>query len=87
MKGESREAKGHETTGGGRTWYGKRKTLTPLLKREKISLNDCINDAFIVKVQTFNIAIAHKDSMLLRRGKDRKFRDLCLLIKSMTRGR
>ena len=55
MKGESREAKGHETTGGGRTWYGKRKTLTPLLKREKISLNDCINDAFIVKVQTFNI--------------------------------
>ena len=37
MKGESREAKGHETTGGGRTWYGKRKTLTPLLKREDFS--------------------------------------------------
>ena len=68
MKGESREAKGHKTTGGGRTWYGKRKTLTPLLKREKISLNDCINDAFIVKVQTFNIAIAQMDSMLLSKG-------------------
>ena len=40
----------------------------PLLKREKISLNDCINDAFIVKVQTFNIAIAHMDSMLLSKG-------------------
>ena len=24
MKGGSREAKGHKTTGGGRTWYGKR---------------------------------------------------------------
>ena len=72
MKGESREAKGHKTTGDGRTWYGKRKTLTPppppLLKREKISLNDCINDAFIVKVQTFKIAIAHMDSMLLSKG-------------------
>ena len=40
----------------------------PLLKREKISLNDCINDAFIVKVQTFKIAIAHMDSMLLSKG-------------------
>ena len=30
MKGGSREAKGHKTTGGGRTWYGKRETLTPL---------------------------------------------------------
>ena len=40
----------------------------PLLKREKIYLNDCINDAFIVKVQTFKIAIAHMDSMLLSKG-------------------
>ena len=30
MKGGSREAKGHKSTGGGRTWYGKRETLTPL---------------------------------------------------------
>ena len=30
MKGESREIKGHKSTGGGRTWYGKRETLTPL---------------------------------------------------------
>ena len=29
MKGRSREAKGHKSTGGGRTWYGKRETLTP----------------------------------------------------------
>ena len=29
MKGESREIKGHKSTGGGRTWYGKRETLTP----------------------------------------------------------
>ena len=30
MKGESREIKGHTSTEGGRTWYGKRETLTPL---------------------------------------------------------
>ena len=30
MKGGSREVKGHKSTGGGRTWYGKRKTLVPL---------------------------------------------------------
>ena len=30
MKGGSREVKGHKSTGGGRTWYGKRKTLAPL---------------------------------------------------------
>ena len=30
MKGESREIKGHKSTEGGRTWYGKRETLTPL---------------------------------------------------------
>ena len=30
MKGGSREAKGLKGTGGGRTWYGKRETLTPL---------------------------------------------------------
>ena len=29
MKGESREIKGHKSTGGERTWYGKRETLTP----------------------------------------------------------
>lgn len=29
MKGESREAKGHKSIGGGRTWYGKRETLMP----------------------------------------------------------
>ena len=26
MKGGSREAKGHKSTGGGRMWYGKRET-------------------------------------------------------------
>ena len=30
MKGGSREAKGHKSIGGGRTWYGKRETLMPL---------------------------------------------------------
>ena len=30
MKGGSREAKGLKSTGGRRTWYGKRETLTPL---------------------------------------------------------
>ena len=30
MKGGSREAKELKSTGGGRTWYGKRETLTPL---------------------------------------------------------
>ena len=30
MKGGSREAKGLKSTGGGRTWYGKWETLTPL---------------------------------------------------------
>ena len=30
MKGGSREAKGHKSMGDGRTWYGKRETLTPL---------------------------------------------------------
>ena len=30
MKGESREAKGHKSTGDGRTWHGKRETLTSL---------------------------------------------------------
>ena len=30
MKGESREIKGRKSTGGGRIWYGKRETLTPL---------------------------------------------------------
>ena len=30
MKGESREIKGRKNTGGGRIWYGKRETLTPL---------------------------------------------------------
>ena len=30
MKGGSREVKGHKSTGSGRTWYGKRKTLAPL---------------------------------------------------------
>ena len=30
MKGRSKEAKGHKSTGGGRTWYGKRETLTPM---------------------------------------------------------
>ena len=29
MKGRSREAKGDKSTGGGRTWYEKQKTLTP----------------------------------------------------------
>ena len=29
MKGGSREVKGHKSTGGERTWYGKRKTLAP----------------------------------------------------------
>ena len=35
MKGESREAKGHKTTGGGITWYGKRKTLAPYRKERR----------------------------------------------------
>ena len=30
MKGGSREAKGHKSKGGGRTWLGKRETLTPV---------------------------------------------------------
>ena len=30
MKSESQEIKGRKSTGGGRTWYGKRETLTPL---------------------------------------------------------
>ena len=30
MKGGSHETKGHKSTGGGRTWYEKRETVTPL---------------------------------------------------------
>ena len=30
MKGGSREAKGQKSTGGGRTWLGKRVTLPPV---------------------------------------------------------
>ena len=40
MKGGSREAKGLKSTGGGRTWYGKRETLTPVsLLTELVSQN------------------------------------------------
>ena len=30
MRGGSREAKGHKTTGGGRTWYKERETEPPV---------------------------------------------------------
>ena len=33
MKGGSREEKWHKRTGGGRTWYEKRETLTPPVPR------------------------------------------------------
>ena len=40
MKGGSREAKGLKSTGGRRTWYGKRETLTPVsLLTELVSQN------------------------------------------------
>ena len=39
MKGESREIKGHTSTEGGRTWYGKRETLTPLSPHSSTKLS------------------------------------------------
>ena len=41
MKGGSREAKGHKSTRGGRTWYGKREILTPRPPPPPLSVDTC----------------------------------------------
>ena len=36
MKGGSREAKGHKSIGGGRTWYGKQETPPTAMSQEVV---------------------------------------------------
>ena len=50
MKGGSQEAKGHKSTEGGRTWYGKGATLTlPLTSRTH---KNAINNYFLSFLDT-----------------------------------
>ena len=56
MKGESREIKGHKSTEGGRTWYGKRETLTPLSPPSSTKLSF---------VTTYHLAVKNLKQILM----------------------
>ena len=56
MKGKSREIKGRKSTEGGRTWYGKRETLTPLSPPSSTKLSF---------VTTYHLAVKNLKQILM----------------------